>query len=328
MCAIEQIKSYNWRMKKEFKRGEKLSKGDKIGVVATAAPLEEQRLEQGLKVIQERGFEVVMPLRASRDYGNLSHGWSNGSVIERYQSLKKLLLDSEVKAIIAARGGYGTAQMMSLLNAELFSSNPKPIIGVSDVTQLMCYQTLHAGVCSVHGPSIGASLADAKTCEDSLQDTNDIFEALCNPDFKPSYSCKPLREGSAKGHIIAANLSILLTMLGTPWDIDYSNSILVVEDVGESPYKIHRALSQLSYAGKFDSLSGLVFGRFSKCDSKHGPQIEDVFSMVLDDVLSEISFPVYSDLQMGHWGRNVPLGLGCMAELSEGSLKMLEGIVK
>ena len=98
-------------------------------------------------------------------------------------------------------------------------------------------------------------------------------------------------------------------------------------EVGESPFKVHRMLSQLAFAGKLSGLAGLVFGRFAKCEAARGPKVEEVFSIVLNDILSPYSFPVYENLAVGHWGRNIPLALGCQAALGNGELSILEAAV-
>ena len=112
-----------------------------------------------------------------------------------------------------------------------------------------------------------------------------------------------------------SNLTMLLTLLGTPWDFDYQGAVLVLEDVGEAPYRVHRALTQLKLAGKFDKLGAIVFGRFAKCIAAQGPSVEDVFSLFARDIVGNAKFPIVSGLEVGHWGTNVPLALGCLAEV-------------
>jgi len=315
-------------MKKDLQAAKALVPGDSIGILATGAPLSRERFELGMQAIESRGYKTVVPLDPSRDFNSLSNAWSNGSARERVDVLEELVEDSSVKAIITARGGYGTSHMIPHLRPELFAENPKPIVGLSDATPLLCYLAFHCGVFSIHGSPLGASIADSKDGDSALKDTEELLSILSDDSIRPSYSCEVLRAGSAKGRIVAGNLSMLAGMIATPWDIDYSDTILVIEDVAESPFRIHRMLSHLAFSGKLYGLAGLVFGRFSKCESKNGPSIEDVFSMVLDDIFKPSAFPVYSNLEMGHWGRNVPLPLGCMAEMSNGVLSLLESPVR
>ena len=153
---------------------------------------------------------------------------------------------------------------------------------------------------------------------------------LSNTKYLPKYKCEVLRQGSlkgedAEGRILATNLTVLCSMLGTSFDFDFKDLILVLEDVGEAPYKVHRMLTQLEQAGKFESIKGLVFGRFAKCESKNGPSIEDVFTMFIKD---KYNFSVLKALEFGHWGRNVPLALNSKAKISSEDLIILESAIQ
>ena len=308
-----------------------LKKGDVIGVVATGSPLDESRLNKGIKHIEQRGYKVKMPLSVSKFYGSDSM-WANGSVKQRLNAFKDLLLDKEVKAIISARGGYGSLELLPFLDKKDFINNPKPIVGLSDFCSLLCYQSFIAKITSIHAASVGTSLAD---CEDikkkdsALKDSDDLFEMLSNLNYLPEYKCEVLRPGKlgeeSEGRILATNLTVLCSILGTNFDFDFTDLILVLEDVGEAPYKVHRMLTQLEQTGKFEKIKGLVFGRFAKCESKNGPGIEDVLSMFIEQ--NKHNFPVLKALEFGHWGRNVPLALNCKAKISSEDLIILESAV-
>jgi muramoyltetrapeptide carboxypeptidase len=304
-----------------------LKPGDTIGIVATGSPLSPQRLKLGLEQIEKRGYKVKIPFDPSAFYGKYDHAWSNGSVEQRFNALRELYLDKSVKAILSARGGYGTAALLPLIDKKLIIDNPKPFIGLSDVTPLLVFQSFASQVVSIHGPSLGSSFADAESSETALADVNSLFEILENPDCKPSFECDALRSKEAEGQLVAGNLSMLLNCLGTDWDVDYKNKILLIEDVGEPPFKIHRKLAQLKDAGKFNDLEGLVFGRFAKCESKHGPSVKEVFTISLNDILRELSFPVLCGLPFGHWGENKPFPLGCRARINGSRLSLIDSAV-
>jgi len=305
-----------------------LRKGDVIGVIATGSPLEQSRLEKGIKHVEQRGFEVKMPLSASKFYGS-NQMWSNGSVEQRLEAFQSLLFDKSVKAIFSARGGYGSLELLPYLKKEDFINNPKPIVGLSDFCSLLCYQSFTANVTSIHGASIGTSLADVGDKDFAINDSDDLFEMLSDPDFLPRYKCSNLVGGSSKGRILATNLTVLCALLGTNFDFDFKDLILVIEDVGEAPYKVHRMLTRLEQAKKFKDLTGLVFGRFAKCESSNGPSIEDVFNIFANKIKqgNAYNFPILRDLDFGHWGRNVPLALNCRAEISGQELIILESPV-
>ena len=300
-----------------------IKKGDTIGIVATGAPLEESRLQQGVKAIESRGYKVKIPLSPSKYYA--SDAWSNGSVEERLEALNDLVNDPEIRAIISARGGYGTPQILPFIEIGRLIKNPKVMVGLSDFCPMLVYQSFFAGIASLHASSVGSSLADELSTAEAKADTDELFEALSNSKFLPKHECLVIRERKAKGPILATNLSMLCFLLGTQFDIDLKGVILVLEDVGESPFRVHRMLLQLQLAGKLDGLAGLVFGRFSKCEAKHGPTIEEVFEIFVKENTN--NYPVLKGLAMGHWGRNVPLPLGCQAEISGRDLKILESAV-
>ena len=145
-----------------------------------------------------------------------------------------------------------------------------------------------------------------------------------NSSFFPPFKCRELRSGVGKGPIICGNLTMLTTLLGTPWDPNYSGAILVLEDVGDAPFRIHRSLTQLKHAGKLDNLSGLVFGRFSRCEAKHGPSVDDVIDMVVNELLQDFTYPIIRNLEFGHWGENQALAIGVNAQIENNVLKILE----
>ena len=133
-----------------------------------------------------------------------------------------------------------------------------------------------------------------------------------------------LRDGSGQGRIIAGNLTVLTSLLGTPWDIDYDGAVLMLEEVGEAPFRIHRMLMQLKFGGKLNNLAALVFGRFSRCTAKHGPAVDEVIRRAVSDILDGPRYPVLAGLPFGHWGENVPLPVGCLAKVEGGKFETLE----
>jgi muramoyltetrapeptide carboxypeptidase len=147
---------------------------------------------------------------------------------------------------------------------------------------------------------------------------------LTDPNFRQKLGGERLRVGRGEGPIIAGNLSVLVSLLGTPWDVDYAGAVLVLEEVGEPPYKLHRMFLQLAQAGKLDSLSALCLGRFHNCTGKHGPGTDDVFAMLVKDILKTTKYPVIKGLPIGHYGENQPLPVGCRAVVENDTLTVLE----
>lgn len=311
----------------EIKKVPALKKGDVIGIFSSSAPLEEKRFKAGKENLEKLGFKVECPLDPSLYYGKKDWGFSSASIEDRANSINRLFANPDLKVLIAARGGDGALELLPYLNFQELKNNPKILVGFSDVTTLLVQAMHKSSVVSVHGASLGSSFADYAENQEAKKNVDDLISMLSKPDFRIAQSLTVLRAGVAKGRVLAGNLTILLSLLGTPWDIDYGNSILILEDTGEKPYRIYRNLVQLKLAGKLDKISALVFGRFSKAEVSAGPSWDEALSYFLKTQLGQTKFPIFSGLEVGHHGRNLPLALGCQAEIKENKFITLEGAV-
>lgn len=291
-----------------------------IGVVAFGSPLSDERCGLGVAELQRLGYQVRMPLSPSLYYGRLENGFANGSVDERLNAFESLLQDPEVKLILSARGGYGVLELFERIDWKLVQKANKPIVGLSDTTVLLLQGPSRLGIPMIHGPSLGDAFADAQTSSEARASVDSLQRLLHQRPWSFSAKLTPVRRDSAtqksgRGWLLAGNLTMLCAVLGTPWDISYDGAVLVVEDVGESPFKVHRHLMQLYLAGKFTALQGLVFGRFSKCSAPQGPSVDEVFEMFANSVLRSQNFPILKGLAVGHWGENQALPLGADVRL-------------
>lgn len=305
-------------------RSKPLKSGATIGVIATGSPLSPERFQLGVSEIESRGFKVRTVFDPTKYYGKSDHGFSAESVAARVDGVHKLLDDPEVQAIIAVRGAYGTLDLLPLIDFKRFSAAKKLLVGCSDVTALLAQISARAQMPAIHGPTLGSSFADAKTDVASRESVDATWALLTDPSYRYKQEVQVLRDGSGEGQLVVGNLTMFLSLLGTPWDFDYSGAVLVVEDVGEAPYRIHRAFTQLKYAGKLDRLSGLVFGRFSRCQAEYGPSVNEVITMVVEELLKGKNYPVISGLEIGHWGKNIPLAWGCRAAIQGNVFATLE----
>lgn len=298
-----------------------LRAGGCIGVVPPGSPLSPERFAAGIAEIERRGFSVKCPLDPTEFYGRYDHGFASASPTARAEALMALVADDEVDTILTVRGAYGTLDILPLLDFDRIGAARKAITGCSDVTALLLQCAARAGIPAIHGPTLGSSFADSATQAEASESVEALLAVLQNPDYRVEQSCKVLRAGAAEGPILAGNLTMLITLLGTPWDVQYDGAVLVIEDVGEAPYRIHRAMTQLRLAGKLRVLSGLVFGRFARCSAAQGPSVEEVFEMVVRDMLDGADYPVFAGLESGHYGKNIPLSIGCPARMEEGIFK-------
>lgn len=305
-------------------KGKALLPGATIGVLACGSPATPERFQQGVAELERRGFSVSYPLDSSTV---LEYGFGCGSKEDRAQALMELIENDEVSAILAVRGGYGSIDLLPLLDFKSIRKHPKPIVGYSDVTVLLANITEKSCVATIHGATVAAEFARAAQSDEAKISVDGLLSMLTDPSFRPKYSCEILRDGEARGRVLAGNLTMLLTLLGTPWDVSYEGAILVLEDVGEAPYRVHRALNQLKMAGKLNKLAGVVLGRFNKCEADSGPTVEEVLRKSVSDIFTGTKFPILLGLEFGHHGKNVAMPLGCQAEISKGMLSVKESPV-
>ncbi len=305
-----------------------LSPGSVIGAVAFGSPVKQELFEQGLKELQARGYQVLSPFDPSKRYGSFKEGFASATKEVRAQAFHSLLEDEKVSAIMAVRGGYGSIELLELIDFQKIRKYPKPIIGYSDLTVLLVTITAFSNVVTIHGSTIASECALAGTSPTAKESVDELFQLLTDQSYHAQYLCKILRAGQATGRILAGNLAMLLTLLGTPWDVSYDGAILVLEDVNEAPYRIHRALMQLKLAGKLENLAGVVFGRFSyscaKNQKAHADTMEELFELSLQDIFKKTQYPILFGFEFGHQGRNIPLPLGCQARIDGELFQILE----
>ena len=259
-----------------------LQKGDTIGVVAPASNIRMELLEEGCRELESLGFKT----RFQSDI-SAAHRFFAGSDARRSAEFLGMLHDPEIKAIICARGGYGSGRLIPDLPAELFRANPKIVCGASDITMIL--GAMHrAGVVSFHGPMVATTIrqgTDGYNREILLSMLQD-GEAV----HFPMDGTTVLRPGTAEGRLSGGCLSLVTAALGTAAEADTSDSILVLEDIDAKPYQIDRMITQLIQAGKFASVKGVVFGQMLNCmqNANQGYQLEEV----LLDLLAPFAVPV------------------------------------
>ena len=311
-----------------LKKSKPLPPNGTIGVIALGSPVSRERFELGVRELKDRGFQIVSPFDPAEYYGSTELGFASQSAICRAQAFHELLENPAVSHILAVRGAYGTLDTLSLIDFQKVATARKLLIGCSDITALLTQFVFRSGIPAIHGATLASSFADAGTDRAALESVNLLIRMLQQTDFRFTEKADVLRSGKAAGHLIVGNLTMLNCLLGTPWDFDYSGSILVLEDVGEAPYRIHRAMRQLQMAGKLRGLAALVFGRFAKCTAPHGPTIDEVFALVKDEMLRDTDYPVLKNLEVGHYGKNIPLPLGCRAEITEDCFRLVESPIQ
>lgn len=301
-----------------FAKPRPLGPGSTIGVCAPAGPVSEPVLERGIAWLESEEFKVQCAphLRCRR-------GYLAGSDDDRLADLLALVRDPGVDGIITARGGYGVTRFLRRVDPAELRQARKLLIGYSDATALQLLLAHRAGLGSIHGPMLERG--------DTTPAARERLVALArgDPAGQTALEGRALAGGRARGPLVGGNLKVVVASLGTPWEIRTEGAILFLEEVGEQPYAIDRALGQLRDAGKLRQAAGVAVGQLVECDSERYPEVSacDVLREVL---LPELGGPVVAGFPFGHVADNRALGVGVRAELDGdgGTLELLDPVVE
>jgi muramoyltetrapeptide carboxypeptidase len=276
-----------------------LKKGDTIGLVSPSSPLQSGALVDGVKYIEAMGFKVRLG-----NHINDSDRFLAGEDVNRAKDVMDFFKDPEISAIIATRGGQGSQRLLPLLDYDLVRANPKILVGFSDTTALQLGLLKKAGLVSFTGftmtvkpnPLIDRTLASCLNDE-----PYEIVDGV------------PVSPGRVEGLLVGGNLSLLTSLIGTPYQPDFKGSILLFEDVGVEPYNVDRMLSHLALAGIFDEVAGLIIGQFVNCVSTN-PQ-EGTVEEVVNEWSLRFKGPCLRDFPYGHGERRCVLPIGKSVKL-------------
>jgi len=285
-----------------------------LGIAAPGGPVNCEKLQAGVSLLRAAGFEVYQ-----RDDLLARDGYLAGDDARRVSELMELVNDPNIDGIICARGGYGCDRILPMLDAGAFRRAAKPLVGYSDVTALLLWQHRCAGLMGFHGPMLdhGADLDRAAL--------DHLIQQLTGEGALPStLRGQALVGGQATGRIIGGSLTLLAASIGSPWELDTRGAILLIEDVGERPYRIDRMLQQLRAAGKFEKLAAVGVGSFESCLDERCPQ-PDV-DTVIENALRPLGIPIVCGLPFGHTKPNFawPVGGRATIDGTIGELQLLE----
>ncbi len=283
--------------------------GEAVAVVAAASNLKADYLARGISELESLGFRV----KHRADILDKAR-YTAGSDRRRAEELMEAFADPEVKAVWAARGGYGVMRILNLLDDDLLRANPKIFIGYSDMTALHLYLYRRFGWVCFHGPMAAKDLAGGKDHYDRETLLAAITNAQPMGEIKSDKTEMLHGGGKVSGRLLGGCLSLISAMMGTPDELDTRGAILFLEDTGVRPYAIDRMLQQLKLAGKFDEVRGIVFGEMTDCvqHSEQGYVIQDV----LAECTADLRIPVMFGLPSGHSPiGNLTLPLGVMATM-------------
>jgi muramoyltetrapeptide carboxypeptidase len=281
-----------------------LKKGDKIAITCPAKKLPHP-MTDAINLLKSWGLEVVLGKTIEASFHQFA-----GDDDLRANDMQRFIDDESIKAIIAARGGYGTIRIIDLIDFSNFAKNPKWMVGFSDITLLHTHLFSNCNVQSIHG-QMPVNIPDA-----SAKSLETLRKALFGEDFNYHFhSYEHNRSGEAKGVLVGGNLSLLLAASGSASDLDYSGKVLFIEDVGEYLYSIDRMLRTLKRAGKLKKLAGLIVGGFSEVKDNDIPFGQTVAQIIMT-IVADYKYPVCFDFPAGHIPNNESIILGRMINLS------------
>ena len=287
-----------------------LKKGDTIGVIAPAWSFDPDNFKKGVNKLRRLGFKLKYDQAIFRKYWSMA-----GRDKQRAEQINKMFADKEVKAIVCAKAGYGSMRTLPFLDIKIIKRNPKIFVGYSDITAILSYLNNTAHMVVFHGPVISGEIHDNMNPLTLKYFLRAITEksSIGKLSFPELQSLKP---GKAEGVLVGGNFSLIMSLIGTPYDIDADNKILFLEDVGEDLETIDDYLVQLKLAGKFKKVKGIVFGRMVKCVDHSGKMY--TIRNVLNDILGDLKVPILYGFPSGHripGDVNVTLPIGVSATI-------------
>lgn len=287
----------------------RLKKGDTVAVIAPASPPNKENLKRGLKFVEDLGLNYKLGKSLYSEYGYLA-----GNDEDRLADLHEMFLDDEVKGIICAGGGYGTARIAPAIDYDVIKNNPKIFWGYSDITFLHTAIRQQTGLVTFHGPMLASDIGK----EEANQITKDTFQQLFTPadlNYSPELSqIDELVPGSAKGILVGGNLSLLSSSMGTPFEIDTEGKILLIEDINEEPRAVDRMLNQLFMAGKLQESAGIIVGDFNNCVPER--ELSLTLEEVIDHYIKLAGKPTLKGFKMGHCSPHIGVPLGAAASMN------------
>ena len=296
-----------------------LKPGAHIGLIAPSSPIyEAENRQKAIHRLMEMGFCVTAGQSVHAQRGYLS-----GTDEMRAGDINRMFRDPDVDAIVCLRGGYGAARLLPMIDYGMVQKSPKPFVGYSDITALHCAFQAKCGLATFHGPmagGFGGSLQEEACRLGWLRamSSSSSLGAMENPDGAPFEAFRP---GEAEGLLTGGNLTVLSNLLGTEYLPDVSGKLLLLEDIGERPYRIDAMLIQMRNAGIFEKCAGFILGDFTDCGGEAGKptlSLQEIFCELLPK-----DKPILSGVHAGHGPDKITLPLHIPYRISGNTLTAL-----
>ena len=303
-----------------------LRKGDTIGIISPAfcSSNPPSHYEYMTKYLEDKGYKVKL----GKSYGQ-KLGYLSGSDEVRARDINEMFLDKEVNAIICMRGGYGCSRIVDKLDYDIIKANPKILSGYSDITVLLNAIDKKCDFPSWHG-LISCYLGDPDKDKRSIEDFKialtmpQLGRILKNPDD----DALTLVSGKAQGKLVGGNLSLLATICGSEYEVDFTDKIVFIEEVGEEPYAIDRYLSCLRLNGTLNKAKGFVFGYFTNCNPSESRKNDQSTFDIIKDYFMGLGKPIIYNFSCGHQDPfiSLPIGVEVLMDADKKTITIMEEI--
>ena len=289
----------------------KLKKGATFGIVALSSPAKDELIIQGKNNLEKLGYKVILGKSCTSSYAN----YLPGDDSLRASDLNKMFKDDSIDAIMCLKGGYGTPRIVDKIDYELIKRNKKIFIGFSDVTLLLNTIYDKCDLITYHGPMLAIDFKDNY----SVESINSFIDIVINQsrnlviNKNNIYNIKTINKGIAQGILVGGNLSLIDVMIGTPYQIDFNNKILLIEEVGEAVYQVDRLLQKLRLSGILSVLKGVIIGGITY---KKAVKKEYGYYELFKEFLEPLEIPVLYGLPIGHVTPRLTVPIGAEVEIN------------
>jgi muramoyltetrapeptide carboxypeptidase len=306
----------------------KLHSGDTIGVISpSSAPNDLSRVDKGVAYLERLGYRVEVGKNVGKKWGYLA-----GSDEERLDDLHAMFKNKDVKAIICLRGGYGSPRIIDKIDYKLIKKNPKIFVGYSDITAIQLAIYKKTGLVTFAGPMLAVDLWNDinRYSEEFFWRLLTSTKKLGRLEFPNEAKLGKITKGKMEGKILGGNLTLITAIMGSALLPSFSDSVLLLEDVDENPYRLDRMLNQLRLAGVFEQAKGVLLGAFTDCENKDPEDPSLTVAEVFNSYFSQLKIPVVSNFQHGHIKEKitVPYGIEIKVNSDKNHIEYLESAVE
>lgn len=290
-------------------KGKKISKDSILGIIAPSSREKREIIDKKINIFTSLGYKIKLGKHIYDNFYFLA-----GSDYDRANDITDMFLDNDVDGIICLRGGYGSINTIPYINPDIILHHPKFFCGFSDITMLLNYFS-SLGLITFHGPMINSNFNDSKTYKSFVDISSCNYKNytynLSNLDY-----IRYINISSFTGKIVGGNLSVICSSIGTPYEINTDNSIIILEEINEYPYAIHRMLTQLISAHFFNKCNGIIIGYLSNTPDYY-KKIENLFlENTIISALYKLNIPIIVGFPFGHNYPNTTIPIGVNAHFS------------